>query len=222
MIRNSSIIAGVLLSALVAQDADAQWNLARFGMDRSRVYATFGMDPAMVGSIGYARVAAVKGHFVQLSGEVGAVAAGLDANDYRVRLGFQTSLVQWRSMRVTGSATFVTRGTENTIYRGINFGSDFTGTVGLYRNRWFASGEAGWDKAIVTHVRHSDWYRDNYYPDARDGWYVDAGGTYHYGVAGGLTLGRAELVGRTGWHRTERWNEMATPAYASVGLGWGF
>ena len=222
MTRSWSILASALLLVLVVQDAQAQWNVARFEAGRSRMYTTFGLDPAMVGTVGFARVLPVMGHAFQLTGDVGMVTAGLDANDYRVRIGTQTSLVQWRSMRVTGSATFLTRGTENSIYRGVNFGADFTGTVGMYRNRWFASGEIGFDKAIVTHVRHTDWYRENYYADAKDGWYIDAGGTWHFGVMGGVTLGLAELVARGGWHRTERYNALATPAYASVGIGFGF
>lgn len=222
MTRTIGMIAAILLTMLVAQDAEGQWNAARFGMDRSRVYTTFGLDPALVSSVGYARVVPVFEHHVQFTGDVGLATAGLDAEDFRVRMGMQTSLVQWRSMRVTGSATFITRGTENTIYRGINFGSDFTGTVGVYREGWFASAEGGFDKAIVTHMRLSDWYRENYYPDAKDGWYIDAGGNWHYGLAGGVAVKRTELLLRAGWHRTERYNELATPFYASVGVGVGF
>jgi len=31
--------------------------------------------------------------------------------------------------------------------------------------------------AIITHLTHSDWYRENIYRDAKDGWYLDADGT---------------------------------------------
>jgi len=222
MNRISSITLGLLLSAFVAADAAAQWNVARFGMERSRVYTTAGLDPAAVTTVGYGRVMQLRGHNFQVTGDLGVVAAGMDARDYRARVGAQTSLLEWRSLHLTGSATFITRGTENSIYRGINFGSDFTGTLGVYRPRWFASSEFGFDKAIVTHVTHTDWYRKNYYPDAKDGWYIDTGGTYHYGVAGGYALGRTELVGRFGLLRTERFNDLTSPAYASLGVGFGF
>ena len=222
MKRRASITVGVLLSALVARDAAGQWNVARFEMEQARAYTTFGMEPALVSSAGYGRVVRLFNHSVQLTGDVGAVAAHMDAHDFRARLGLQTSLVRWRSMHLVGSATFITRGTENSIYRGFNFGSDLTGALGTYRRRWFAAGEFGFDKAIITHVTHSDWYRDNYYPDAKDGWYLDAGGTYHYGVTSGLTIGRTELVGRFGWQRTERFNKLMSPIYGGVGIGFGF
>jgi hypothetical protein len=222
MKRISSITLGLLLSAVVARDAAAQWNVARFGTERNRMYTTFGLDPAFVSSVGYARVAPVAGHYFQLAGDVGVVTAGMDTRDYRARLGTQTSLLQWRSMHLTGSATFITRGTENSVYRGLNFGADVTGSLGVYRHGWFTAGEFGFDKAIITHLTHTDWYRKNFYPDAKDGWYLDAGGTYHYGLAGGFALGRTEVVGRVGLLRSERFNELATPGYVSLGVGMGF
>ena len=218
----TSVALGLLLSALVAEDAAGQWNVARFGTEKSRVYSTFGLDPAFVSSLGYARVIPLVKHDFQLTGDVGVVTAGLDARDFRARLGAQTSLVEWQSMHLTGSATFITRGTKNSVYRGINFGADLAGTLGMYRHRWFAAGEFGFDKAIVTHVTHTDWYRETVYADAKDGWYLDTGGAYRYGVTGGFALGRSEVVGRFGWLRTERFKEHLTPMYASLGVGVGF
>jgi hypothetical protein len=218
----SSITLGVVLSALAARDATAQWNVARFDTERNRVYTTFGLDPALVTSVGYGRVVPLFNHDFQLTGDAGVVTARLDTRDFRARLGTQTSVVRWRSLHLAGSATFIVRGTENSIYKAFNFGADFTGTAGLYRRRWFMAGEFGKDKAIITHLTNSEWYRTHFYPDAKDGWYLDAGGTYHYGVVSGAALGRTEVVARAGWLRTERFDDMMPPMYASVGLGFGF
>lgn len=222
MNRITSITLGILLSMLLTRHAAAQWNLARFETERNRVYTTFGLEPALVSSLGYARVISMPGREVQLAGEVGVVTARMDRRDFRTRLGAQTSLAHWGPVRLSGSATFITRGTENTIYKGLNFGADVTGTLGMYRRGWFAAGEFGFDKAIVTHVKHTDWYRTNVYPDAKDGWYVDTGGRYHYGLSGGLSLGSTEVVGRFGVLRTERFKEITPPMYASVGLGFRY
>lgn len=217
-----SMILGVLLTALASQDAAAQWNVARYETHPNRVYTTFGLDPAFVSSLGYGCVIPVMGHRFQLVGEAGIATAHLDANDYRVRLGAHTSIVRWRSIHLTGRATFNTRGTKNVIYRGFNFGADFTGAVGVYRPRWFAAAEFGKDKAVITHVTHSNFYRTYYYADAKDGWYLNAGGSYHYGLVGGVAVGPAEVVGRFGFHQTERFNAMAPPMYASLGVGYSF
>ena len=38
----------------------------------------------------------------------------------------------------------------------LNFGSDMSGIIGYYRAHFFVAGEAGFDKAIVTHFKHSE------------------------------------------------------------------
>ena len=222
MNRTMKLSTIALLVAIPTHDAAAQWNVARFGMERNRMYTTYGLDPAFVGTVGYGRVVPVAGHAFQLTTDVGLATARVDAHDFRARIGTQTSLARWRSVHLAGSATFITRGTKNSIYRGLNFGADLTGTLGVHRRRWYAAGELGKDKAIITHITHSDFYREHYHPDAKDGWYLDAGGTVRYGVAGGFAIGRTEVNGRVGWHRTEGGNAVAAPVYASVGVGVGF
>jgi len=219
-------ITGITLTALwlvtATPTASAQWNVARFDTGRNRIYSDFGLDPALVGTVGYGRVATVFGHRFQFSTDLGLATAQLDTRDFRARLGVETSILHAGSVHLTGSATFITRGTENSIYRGLNFGSDFTGSLGLYRHGWFAAGELGFDKAIITHITHSAWYRQNVYPDAKDGWYLDAGGTWHYGAKAGVALGRMELSGRFGWRRSQGWNAVTPPVYVGVGVGFGF
>ena len=221
MNRSTMIAATVLLSVIATNEAGAQWNVARWGTDRQHAYTTFGLDPAFVSTVGVGQVVSVFGRDVQLTGDAGVAAAKLDASDFRVRLGAQGSVLRWRSVQVTGSATFITRGTENAVYRGLNFGADLGATAGVYRHRWFAAGEVGKDKAIVTHIAHTTWYRNNVYRDAKDGWYVDAGGTVRYGVTTGIAIGRTELAARAGWQRTEHWGKLASPMYASMGVGLG-
>lgn len=213
---------GFALVALVAGDAAAQWNVARLDGRPNRLYASFGLDPALLPTVGYARTVRLFGHRFQLGGEVGVVAADFDTRDFQARLDVFTSLLHWRSVHLTGSAAFITRGTENSIYRGLNFGSDVTGALGIHRPGWFVAGEFGFDKAIITHVTHSDWYRTYFYPDAKDGWYLTGGGTFHYGGTAGVSLGPTELVARYGWRRTEAFGELTPPIYAGLGLGIGF
>ncbi len=223
MRRTSSITLCVLLaSALAAPDAAAQWNVARLATEPNRVYAAFGLDPAFVGSMGYGRVISVMKHAIQFTGDVGVATAHVDTRDFRARLGVQTSLVRWGSLHLTGSATAIARGTENSIYRGFDWGADLTATLGIYRHGWFVAGEFGKDKAVITYVTNSDWYRTHYYPDVKDGWYLDAGGTYHLGGAAGFALGRMEVAGRFGILRTEHLKEMMPPLYASLGVGFAY
>ncbi len=216
-----TVLLALALALIAPRHAEAQWNVARFETERSHVYTTFGLDPAFVGSVGYGHVIPILDHEVQFAIDGGLATAHLDTRDFRARVGAQTSLVRWRSLQLAGSITFITRGTENTIYRGLNFGGDFTASLGVYRHRWFTAGEFGKDKSIITHITHSDWYRKNFYADAKDGWYLDAGGIFHYGVVCGVALGRTEVSARFGWRQTENWKDVMPPMYASLGVGIG-
>ena len=216
-----ALVALVVL-AFVARDVAAQENVERYAMSHNQVYTTFGANPALVTSVGYGRNVKVFGRPWQVGVEAGVVAADFDIQDFRARLQARGTLVGWRSVRLVGSAAFITRGTENPIYRALNFGSDFTGALGVYKPRWFVAGEFGFDKAIITYLTHSDWYREHYYPDAKDGWYLNAGGTFHDGLTGGMAIGRTELTARIGQQRTENFNALTPPLYGSLSVGFGF
>ena len=222
MNKRMTFALAVLLAATMTRDAAAQWNPVNRDMASNRVYMTIGLDPAIVTSIGYARVVPIAGHAFQIATDVGMAGTEFDTRDFRARIAFESSLVSWRSVHLSGSAAFLTRGTDNSVYRGLNFGADFTGSLGVYREQGFAAVQFGKDKAIITHVTHTDWYRDQVYDDARDGWYLDAGGAFHYGLTGGITLGPAELVGRAGFLRSEKFDRLTPPVYGSLGLGFGF
>lgn len=217
-----SIVLSLSVTLVAAPAASAQWNVARFDTAPNRLYTTFGLDPAFIPSVGYGRVIQLFGHPVQFAGDVGIVAAKMDTRDFRATARAFTSILNWRSLHLTGSTSFVTRGTNNSIYRGFNFGADLTSTIGIYRALWFVAGEFGFDKAIITHVTHSKWYRTYFYSDAHDGWYLNAGGTFHYGLAGGIAFGRTELLLRYGALCTEDFGHLTPPMYASLGVGVSF
>ena len=215
-------VPGLLFTMLLVTNTSAQWNVARFESNPNRIYATFGLDPAFFPAVGYGRVVSVFGHRVQVAVDAGFVAAEMDTRDLRARLHLLTSIVKWRSLHLTGSTALIARGTDNSIYRGYNFGADLTGALGVYRSGWFLAAEFGIDKGGVTHITNSDWYRTYFFPDAQDGWYRDPGGTIHYGLSAGITVGRAELLARYGQLRTEKFNDLTPPMYASIGLGFTF
>jgi hypothetical protein len=222
MKRTISIAYAMMFIAGAVQHVAAQTNVARFATERNRVYAAVALDPAIVSTLGYGRVVGVFGHDFQISGDASVVAAGFDWNDARARVGLQTSVLQWRSVHLTGSAAAIVRRTDNVNFRAINFGADLSTTLGVYRPGWFAAGEFGKDKAVITHLKHTDDYRDTLFPDAKDGWYLDAGGTYHYGFTGGVVVRGVEVGARFGWQQTEDFNDMTPPVYASIGIGFGF
>ena len=109
------------------------------------------------------------------------------ADDFKVKIGGQ---VDWFN---AGNFHFITkihgvfRRYQNNYARLVNFGSDLSAIIGYYKSKWFIAGEAGFDKAIITHFKHTDLYKQNY-PGTKDGWYEPStGGNFYYGIQAGLS-----------------------------------
>jgi hypothetical protein len=68
MSRLAHLALGIALTMLATSNAQAQWNVARFRAERNRAYTTFGLDPAFVTSVGYARTFPVLTHEFQNHG----------------------------------------------------------------------------------------------------------------------------------------------------------
>lgn len=111
---------------------------------------------------------------------------------------------------------------RNTIHRATALRSDLVLLAGHYRPRWFAAVESGYDRAWLTHIKNSDWYKTYFYADAKDGWYANTAGTLRAGLRGGVRRGRIEVVARAGVNRTEHGEALNLPFYATVGANWRF
>ena len=54
--------------------------------------------------------------------------------------------------------------------------------------------EFGFDKAIVSHYKHTDLYKSNY-TEVKDGWYEPSvGGNYYYNLKGGYSFGKNDIT----------------------------
>ena len=114
-------------------------------------------------------------------------------DDFKTKYGVQTCWINQGRFRASTNLQGVFRRYENNFVRLVDFGSDFSGTAGYYRNKWFVAGEAGFDKAISTNFKHSKSYRDQY-PGVVDGWYEPAtGGNFYYGLTTGYSFDKGDL-----------------------------
>ncbi|MBL0178680.1 MAG: hypothetical protein IPP98_06065 [Gemmatimonadetes bacterium] len=217
-----TMLLALALLGVGPRDLAAQWNLARLQPGDAQLHLTMAIDPAVITSLGYGRFTSLLGATARFGVEAGVVAGDAELRDFRVRLSGDVQLMQRGAFRLVASATFITRGTRNTSFRAVNFGSDIGATAGVYRRGWFVAGEIGFDKAIITHLTHTQEYRDQYYADARDGWYLNNGGTGRLGLMTGTSLGAAELMLRAGVGRTQGGEPLTAPAYLTVGVGFGF
>src|SRR5690606_28578105 len=98
------------------------------------------------------------------------------------KIGGHINWFEKNNFRANTKIQGVFRRYGNDFVRLLNFGSDMSATIGYYKPKWFAAGEFGFDKAIVTHFLHSDMYKNNF-SEAIDGWYEPStGGNFYYGL----------------------------------------
>jgi hypothetical protein len=97
----------------------------------------------------------------------------------------------------------IARSTSNSIYNGQGFGGDLTSHFGFYHHGWFVAGLIGYDRTFVMHLEHSDWYRENVYDGAVDGWYRGKSGILRGGLAAGFAFGAVEVAGRVEMRRLD-------------------
>lgn len=144
-------------------------------------------------------------------------------DDFKAKLGAQIEVVEMGGFSATVRVLSIFRRYENELVRIVSFGSELGLVTGFYRPTWHAAGEFGFDKSIVSHLKHSDIMR-SYYPRIRNGWYIPSGGHFYYGVQAGKTLGQnLDLTLRVGATNAQHSDEeAAVPYYLQLGLGMKF
>ena len=142
-------------------------------------------------------------------------------DDFKTKTGAQVRLYEWKSFSFSVEAQGIFRRYQNSYARLLNFGSEFSGTVGYYRKSWFVAGQIGFDKAIVTHFKNSDLMTDNY-ADVQNGWYQPAtGGNFFYGLQGGYSLSSIDFYMKVGKVIQQDFKSSPlVPLYGQLGVTW--
>ena len=119
-------------------------------------------------------------------------------DDFKTKFGAEMRFFKTGSFQFSGKVQGVFRRFENSYARLLNFGSDISATAGYYKKKWFAGAELGFDKAIVTHFKHTAVYKTNY-PEVQDGWFeTSTGGNLYYGFRGGVSFKKQDIYLRVG------------------------
>jgi hypothetical protein len=171
---------------------------------RNIINANAGYDFAFTYGIGYGRILnakfpLLKTTFPIVLGVEHSQPAGKNlVDDFKTKLGGQIRLYEINNFHFTAKVQGLFRRFENDYVRLLNFGSDMSAIVGYYKPKWFVSGEFGFDKAIVTHFKHSDMFKENF-PSVKNGWYEPAtGGNFYYGLQTGFSLKANDITLKVG------------------------
>ena len=119
-------------------------------------------------------------------------------DDFKTKVGGQILIYKIGNFHFSSGIDGIFRRYQNNYARLLNFGGDFYGTIGYYKSKWFVATDFGFDKAIITHFKHSEAYKQNF-PGVQDGWYEpSAGGNFHYGLQGGYSWKKFDVYLKAG------------------------
>ncbi len=139
-------------------------------------------------------------------------------DDFKVKVGGQAELIRLGDFGATVRVNGIFRRYENSLARLIDFGSEFSGAAGYFGPTWYAAAECGFDKAVATQIKNSALMRE-YFPDAKDGWYVPTGGNFSYGIQTGYSFMNYDIHLKIGQTVTQDFKTTPLiPYYLQLGL----
>jgi hypothetical protein len=142
-------------------------------------------------------------------------------DDFKTKIGGQINFYTINNFHFNASIHASYRRIENPLAVLQNFGCDINTTIGYYKPKWFLAGEFGIDKAIVTHFKHSNIYKE-VYPNVKNGWYEPTtGGNFNFGIQTGYSFKRSDLTVRLGKVITQDFKTSPLiPFYAQLGYNY--
>jgi hypothetical protein len=176
-----------------------------------------GLEYGVVYGLGYGRY--IKSNLpILLNAEYSAPAGENIFDDLKLRIGGRVRLYSSGNFQFSANAYGVFRRYENDYARLVNFGSEISGVAGYYKSKWFLAAEVGFDKAVVTHFKHTDLYKLNF-PGVKDGWYEPStGGNFYYGIQSGFSFKQSDIYIKLGKLVSQDFlTNPNIPFYASVG-----
>ena len=214
------IIISILATILSFYSINAQ-NINWQSIDKEQkdiAYLNLGYEFGMTTQIGYGRKIETF-RPILLTADYSMPMGNDLVDDFKVRIGSQISIFEKNNFIASAKIYGIFRRHQTTLVRMASFGSEMAGIIGYYKPRWHIAGELGFDKSIVTHLKHSDIMRDNF-PDITDGWFIPSGGHFYYGFQGSKTIGNNfDLSLRIGMTNAQFDDKNALlPYYAQFGL----
>lgn len=198
------ILIGLILSFFIHQKSIAQtvnWNT----LENSRhiITAGIGWDYSVSYSLGYAHQLKIKVPTL-LNATFSIPSGKMLLDDFKTKIGGQVLLLNKSNLKGSIGLNGIYRRYESPLVRLQNFGSELKGTFGYFKPKWFVAGEVGFDKAIVTHFKHSKMFREIIFSDVKDGWYEPAtGGNFLYGIQTSYSFNKSDITLNMGMVTTQ-------------------
>lgn len=217
-LKISAILFFVLAAVQKGFTQTVNWN--NFQQAKHLIFLETGWEHGLTYGIAYGYRPHSKIPFM-LNGHVSIPSGNKLFDDIKVKMGAQVVILNKSNLKGSITVNGVFRTYENSLVRLANIGTEINGALGYFKPGWFVAGEVGFDKAIVTHFKHSDAFKENIFHDVQDGWYRPAtGGNFQYGIQTGFSGKKFALAMRIGKVVTQDFKTAPLiPYYLALGFG---
>lgn len=115
-------------------------------------------------------------------------------DDIKTKVGGQIVIINKSNYKGSLGLYGIYRRYENELVRLQNLGTELNARFGYYKPKWFLAAEISFDKAISTHFKHTETYRNYIYNDVDDGWTNTTAGHFLYGLQSGYSFKKSDIT----------------------------
>lgn len=157
------------------------------------VYLETGVEYGLVAKLGYARKVEIASGKIVWATDLTLPYLKLDLHDYKFKTGVHLPIYSINNWVTSATINLIARGMQTNYNTSFNLGYELGVKTGIYNTRWFLASEFGFDHALLSHIRNSEFYRTHYYYDAKNAWYKNSGGNIYYGFVYGFTIKKSDF-----------------------------
>jgi len=225
MMKKIEIILTSLL-LIVSIQLSAQSVIFNDNTIQNNIYLRTGIEPASMIAVGYQRNLHPNflGQTVTTFAEWNVSAFRFSPKNSEVKVGGITPLLQKSSFKIVNNLNLSAGSVSTRHFESKKFAAADELAFGFYKPKWFLACTAEYEKIYLSHIEHTDFYRENYYEDVVDGWYKGAGGMFQFGLETGRTFyQKYDVHIELKVPFTEAFNSYGgSPAHLNLGIGYRF
>jgi|GEM_PF-1671257 len=193
---------------------------------QNNIYLRTGIEPASMVAFGYQRNLHPNflGQTVTTFAEWNFSAFRFSPKNSEVKVGGITPLFQKSSFKIVNNLNISAGSVSTRHFESKKFAAADEIAFGFYKAKWHLAMTAEYEKIFLNRIEHTDFYRENYYEDAVDGWYKGAGGMFQFGLETGRTFyQKYDVHVELKVPFTESFNSYGgSPAHLNLGIGYRF
>lgn len=190
----------------------------------SRITIQGGIDPATMVTLRYERH--LRNTFLNRDiypyAEFSSTLTRFGVKNSELKLGQRMPIWNYRSIQFISGLNTSFANAETINFDSKRFALEGDIALGYFWKKSFLALTTSYEKILITEINHSQYYRDRFYSDAKSGWYKGGGGTFQFGLEGGVCIkNRVDIYMELKIPFTEQFNAlMGSPGHLNVGVGY--